>query len=114
MRVPPLGAIYSCLDKTKTFERKSNRLEYRRPHTLAVHKKPPAVALHHASAAPFGNAAACHFGDSENDLAMLEAVGLGVAMGNAPLAIQQKAAAVTATNDEDGVALALEKYVLGR
>lgn len=53
-------------------------------------------------------------GDSENDLAMLEAVGLGVAMGNAPLAIQQKAAAVTATNDEDGVALALEKYVLGR
>ena len=35
-------------------------------------------------------------------------------MGNAPLAIQQKAAAVTATNDEDGVALALEKYVLGR
>ena len=53
-------------------------------------------------------------GDSENDLAMLEAVGLGVAMGNALLAIQQKAAAVTATNDEDGVALALEKYVLGR
>lgn len=53
-------------------------------------------------------------GDSENDLPMLETVGLGVAMGNAPLAIQQRAAAVTATNDEDGVALALEKYVLGR
>lgn len=53
-------------------------------------------------------------GDSENDLAMLETVGLGVAMGNAPRAIQEKAAAVTATNDEDGVALALEKYVLGR
>lgn len=53
-------------------------------------------------------------GDSENDLPMLETVGLGVAMGNAPRAIQEKAAAVTATNDEDGVALALEKYVLGR
>ena len=53
-------------------------------------------------------------GDSENDLAMLESVGLGVAMGNAPRFIQEKAAAVTATNDEDGVALALEKYVLGR
>ncbi|OUN83106.1 Cof-type HAD-IIB family hydrolase [Gemmiger sp. An50] len=53
-------------------------------------------------------------GDSENDLPMLETVGLGVAMGNAPRFIQEKAAAVTATNDEDGVALALEKYVLGR
>lgn len=53
-------------------------------------------------------------GDSENDLPMLETVGLGVAMGNAPRFIKEKAAAVTATNDEDGVALALEKYVLGR
>ena len=53
-------------------------------------------------------------GDSENDLAMLKAVGLGVAMGNAPEHIQKAADRVTATNDEDGVALALERYVLGR
>jgi hydroxymethylpyrimidine pyrophosphatase-like HAD family hydrolase len=51
-------------------------------------------------------------GDSFNDLEMLTSVGLGVAMGNAPEAIQAVAGAVTARCEEDGVALALERYVL--
>ncbi len=52
-------------------------------------------------------------GDSENDLEMLRAVGLGVAMANAALEIRSQADVVTASNDEDGVALALERFVLG-
>ena len=53
-------------------------------------------------------------GDGENDIEMLQLVGLGVAMGNAGVAVKRAADAVTATNDADGVALALERYVLER
>ncbi len=52
------------------------------------------------------------FGDQELDIAMLTEAGFGVAMGNAPEHIKEVADAVTAGNDEDGVAIALEKYVL--
>ncbi len=52
-------------------------------------------------------------GDSGNDEVMLRTVGLGVAMGNASEAIKKAADRVTASNDEDGVAKAIEKYVLG-
>ncbi len=51
-------------------------------------------------------------GDNNNDLEMLEAVGWGVAMGHAPDAVKHAARAVTATNTEDGVALAIERYAL--
>jgi hydroxymethylpyrimidine pyrophosphatase-like HAD family hydrolase len=40
---------------------------------------------------------------------MLQEVGLGIAMGQAAPHIQQAAAWVTSTNDEDGVALAIER-----
>ena len=52
-------------------------------------------------------------GDSYNDLDMLEYAGLGVAMGNARTEIQDKADFVTAKNDADGVAEAIQKFVLG-
>lgn len=49
------------------------------------------------------------FGDNFNDLDMLEYAGLSVAMGNAPDEIKQIAKEVTATNNEDGIALILER-----
>lgn len=52
-------------------------------------------------------------GDSENDLEMLEYAGLGVAMGNASAEIRSRAGYVTLSNDEDGVATAVERLVLG-
>lgn len=51
-------------------------------------------------------------GDNFNDVEMLREVGLGIAMGNAPEAVRRSARAVTGTNAEDGVAQAIEKYVL--
>lgn len=57
-----------------------------------------------------GPAAMMAIGDGENDLDMIEYAGIGVAMGNAPAVIQAAADFVTATNDADGVAIALEKY----
>lgn len=53
-------------------------------------------------------------GDSSNDAAMLRAAGFAVAMGNATEEIKALADAVTDTNDADGVAKAIETYVLNR
>ena len=47
------------------------------------------------------------FGDNYNDLEMLRAAGLGVAMGNAPDDIRDIAGFVTSDNDHDGIACAL-------
>ena len=52
-------------------------------------------------------------GDSFNDLEMLQTVGHGVAMGNAEPEVQAAARYITASNEEDGLAKAIEKYVLG-
>ncbi|MBI1886009.1 MAG: Cof-type HAD-IIB family hydrolase [Chloroflexi bacterium] len=51
-------------------------------------------------------------GDSESDVSMFRVAGLGVAMGNASDAVKAEAAAVAPSNDEDGVAWAIEKFVL--
>lgn len=51
-------------------------------------------------------------GDSLNDLDMIEYAGFGVAMGNAADKVKELAQAVTLRNDEDGVAEAIEKFVL--
>jgi Cof subfamily protein (haloacid dehalogenase superfamily) len=50
-------------------------------------------------------------GDSEADLPMIEWAGVGVAMGNASAKVQAAADWVAPTLDEDGVAVAIEKYL---
>ena len=51
-------------------------------------------------------------GDGTNDLSMIEAAGLGVAMSNAHPLVLAAANHVTASNDEDGVARAIRDFVL--
>ena len=51
-------------------------------------------------------------GDGTNDLSMIEAAGLGVAMSNAHPLVLAAADHVTASNDEDGVARAIRDFVL--
>lgn len=52
-------------------------------------------------------------GDAPNDLEMLSFAGLSVAMGNASESIRQAADKVSLTNDEAGVAYAIETWALG-
>ncbi|MGX7245076.1 Cof-type HAD-IIB family hydrolase [Enterococcus quebecensis] len=51
-------------------------------------------------------------GDEENDLPMIEYAGLGVAMENAIDKVKDLADVITDTNDNDGVAQVVEKFVL--
>lgn len=53
-------------------------------------------------------------GDSYNDLEMLRVAGWGVAMGQAPDPVKATASAITGTNQEDGVARAIERYALAQ
>ena len=52
-------------------------------------------------------------GDGENDLSMVEYAGCGVAMANAVSAVKEVAQFHTLSNNENGVAYAIEKLVLG-
>lgn len=52
-------------------------------------------------------------GDGENDVEMLRLAGIGVAVGNAMEAARAAADVVVATNEADGVAEAIERFVLG-
>ena len=56
-------------------------------------------------------AQAMAFGDGSNDISMLRAAGVGVAMGNALEDVKQAANLVAPGNEEDGVAAVIERYV---
>ncbi len=51
-------------------------------------------------------------GDYDNDIPMNEAAGLGVAMANGCPAVREKADYVTLSNEEDGVAAVIGKFIL--
>lgn len=51
-------------------------------------------------------------GDNLNDLQLLQYAGLGIAMGNADDQIKRIADHVTDTNEHDGVATAIKRYLL--
>lgn len=51
------------------------------------------------------------FGDQEVDLPIIEASGIGIAMGNAIPKLKQKADFITKTNNEAGIAYALEHFL---
>lgn len=50
-------------------------------------------------------------GNYYNDIAMLTFAGLGLAMGNSPEAVKEMADAVVPSNEEEGVAAALQQYL---
>ena len=52
-------------------------------------------------------------GDSYNDLSLMEIVGVPIAMGNSPEDVKNKAKFITLSNDEAGVAYAIDKILKG-
>lgn len=53
-------------------------------------------------------------GDNENDISMIEYAGVGIAMGNAIQEVKEKADYITDSNGRDGVAKAINKFVLSK
>lgn len=51
-------------------------------------------------------------GDSENDLSMIEYAGMGIAMENAIAIAKNKADYITDTNNNDGVAKTIYRFIL--
>lgn len=51
------------------------------------------------------------FGDAENDMSMIQFAGVGVAMGNACDTLKKAADMITLSNNDDGIAYALEKLL---
>ena len=54
----------------------------------------------------------CVFGDADNDTCMVADAGAGVAMANGSDATRSAADFVTASNDEDGIAIFVEEHLL--
>lgn len=52
------------------------------------------------------------FGDGENDLPIIKGVGLGIAMKNAENIVKENTDDITLSNDKEGVANYLEKYLI--
>src|SRR5262249_54912133 len=53
-------------------------------------------------------------GDQQNDVLMFERSGMSIAMGNATDDVQRQATFVTATNNDEGFAKAVEQFILPR
>lgn len=68
------------------------------------------IALSDALEVPLEETAA--IGDMLNDIPMLKRAGMAIAMGQAPAQVKAAASWITSTNDEDGVAKAIERILL--
>lgn len=120
----PIVKCLGCGDPAK-IEELEQRLSKRYEGTLSIFRSEPyfleivptgidkgasiGVLLNHIGSS---RQRAIAFGDGFNDLTMIEFVGTGVAMANAQQAVKDVAQAITASNDEDGVAQYIEKYLL--
>lgn len=77
-----------------------------------VNKGVAVAALSRAMGIPRAQIAT--LGDMENDVPMFHHSGLSIAMGNASEAVKRQALESTSSNDEDGFAAAVERYILPR
>jgi Cof subfamily protein (haloacid dehalogenase superfamily) len=77
---------------------------------IAANKGAGIAALATSFGVPLEQTAA--IGDQANDLPMLARAGLAIAMGNAPDAVKAHAHQVSKANDEDGVAWAIDHFII--
>ncbi|MDH0744893.1 HAD family hydrolase [Pseudomonas sp. GD03842] len=77
---------------------------------LEANKGAALATLADALGIPLAQAAA--IGDAGNDVAMFARAGLAIAMGQAETGVKSHAHHVTGSNLEDGLAMAIERYVL--
>ncbi len=94
-------------DRLYITKSKPNYLEFMHPHATKGHALKALTGKFNIS-----RDQVMAFGDSYNDLDMIRFAGMGIAMGNAPEEIKRQADYITGTNNNDGVAEAIEKFLL--
>lgn len=117
--------IMAITDNQKVLLEMESELKSRFMHSLHVTRSKPdylEIMSRQASKANALQVIAEHYGidrkevmaigDSYNDIDMIEWAGLGVAMGNAFAPVKEAADFVTTSNEEDGVAEAIRRFVL--
>jgi hydroxymethylpyrimidine pyrophosphatase-like HAD family hydrolase len=110
-----LMCLFATDEIVKTYKRKFPHLTFKRWHpyvlnilqeevskSLAIKKVLDHYDLHPSEAIAFG--------DGDNDVDMLELVGLGIAMGNGSDGLKEVADFVTKKSGKDGIAFALERF----
>jgi Cof subfamily protein (haloacid dehalogenase superfamily) len=116
--------IYQCIvfcgeqDETHYFKDERSRYYIHRWRPWAVDINPNGMnkalglqkLLDHLRIGPQEVAA---FGDGLNDLELIESVGVGIAMGNGGDLLKEKARFVTKPLHEDGIAYAVDKWIIG-
>ena len=118
-----LDSVAFVCRKKETQERLSRELENEIPDVYVTSSVPNLIEIGHINAGKgktllwlmdrlkISREEVVAFGDADNDSSMIEAVKYGIAMGNATENCKKCAAFVTETNENDGVAIALEKLM---
>ena len=117
--IPAMDAVLPRLTGGLGASAKIERTVYRRQGVAILDVLHPEVGKAEALAflrrrLGFAAAETLAIGDNWNDHEMLEQAGLGLVMGNADPEMLRLGLPVLPTNDEDGVAVAIERHLLGR
>lgn len=110
-----LMCLYACDKTVEKYIRKFPHLTFKRWHPFVLNVLQEEVSKSLAIKKVlqyFGidKSEAIAFGDGDNDIDMLELVGLGIAMGNGSENVKMVADFVTKKASEDGIEFALKKY----
>lgn len=110
-----LLCLFAGDDAVEKYKRKFPHLTFKRwhPYVLNVLQEDVSKSLAIVKTLDFfgiSKSEAIAFGDGENDIDMLEIVGLGIAMGNGTPKLKDAADFVTRPSSENGIEYALRKY----
>lgn len=104
--------VFKRLEKVKDITLVSGAPHNLEVNTLTARKGSGVLQLARLLGIPKENTMAC--GDDSNDLDMIQKAGFGVAMGNASEILKQQADFITLSNEEDGVAHAIQEFMKRR
>ncbi|MBM7602633.1 HAD superfamily hydrolase (TIGR01484 family) [Metabacillus crassostreae] len=110
-----LMCLFANDETVEKYIQKFPQLSFKRwhPYVLNVLKEDVSKSLAIVKTLEFfgiDKSEAIAFGDGENDVDMLELVGLGIAMGNGNEKLKNVADFVTKPSNKDGIDYALKKY----
>jgi hydroxymethylpyrimidine pyrophosphatase-like HAD family hydrolase len=101
------------LGRIRTFVQKSPRYQGTMCEVLREDASKWSAVLHLADLWGIAPQEICAVGDDMNDIPMIAAAGLGVAMAHAPAAVRAAAKMIAPDHDHDGLAVIVDEVLLG-